>query len=318
MPSTVLFRIVVPLWVLVGAMYKLLFAQPSELPSWIVHWLQRQDQWPWLPELMLHGFIGIELAAVGMMVFLPRLARPVAITILGAFVFVLIAEITHLVRVAPPDQGLFNVLWTGDCGCFGGKMTIPPLIMLIIDGGLLVLAVSLGGPRAKKAAWSAAPIAAAVVWVLVCGAVAWQSPLIQPEQIVESRDVEGWLYPQKWVGKHFDETELALHLNVHPTDYPAGTQQWIFYRKSCPVCHTMFEEEYAAGFPEGVDIVVAISVPRSRLVGSAVEPEEEVYCPQCEFTQLPEGTDWVVSTPSILTIDENSMIVDYEDRMLHR
>jgi hypothetical protein len=124
--GTMLTRIVVPLWILTGAVFKLVERTPSNLPSQIVR-LAKDQQLDLA--LVLRSLIGLEFLAIAVMLFLPRFARVMAIFILACFCAILINEI----RVGATS-----------CGCFG-TVKINPWIMLAIDG-LLLSAVILFRP----------------------------------------------------------------------------------------------------------------------------------------------------------------------------
>src|SRR5262245_35452257 len=111
-------RVVVPLWVLTGAAFKLYERTPANLPSVILK-TAKENQIDL--EMLLRTLIGLELLAVGVMFFIPRLARAMAIFMLSCFCLILVAE-----------------LWAraGSCGCFG-SVKIKPWQMLIVDGSLL-------------------------------------------------------------------------------------------------------------------------------------------------------------------------------------
>lgn len=122
----VLTRIVVPLWVLAGATFKLVERSPENLPSQI--WKTAAG---WHIDLfqLLAVLIALEIAIAAVMIFLPRLSRIAAIFMLGVFCLVLLNEM----RVG-------NVT---SCGCFG-KIPMPPWVMLIIDGSLLLAVLGTG------------------------------------------------------------------------------------------------------------------------------------------------------------------------------
>lgn len=122
--GTVLTRLVVPLWVLTGAVFKLVERTPSNLPSQIVK-LAKDQQLDLA--LVLRLLIGLEFVAIAVMLFLPRFARAMAIFILACFCAILINEI----RVGATS-----------CGCFG-TVKINPWIMLAIDSLLLVAVILL-------------------------------------------------------------------------------------------------------------------------------------------------------------------------------
>jgi hypothetical protein len=157
--GSALTRVAVPLWILTGAVFKLVERTPSNLPSRIVKTAKDLNL---DLGLVLRSLIGLELLAVAVMLFMPRYARPVAIFILACFCGILLNEI----RAGATS-----------CGCFG-TVTINPWVMLSIDGALLLLiavfpprAIPASAPSAMPAsAWQRNwPIAAVVAIILGFG-----------------------------------------------------------------------------------------------------------------------------------------------------
>ncbi len=111
--GTVLCRIVVPAWVLTGAVFKLLSGTPATLPQLF------QDTAKDLGIAMdplLYTLIALELFAVGVMLSIGRFARLMAGFMLGSFCLILIGE---MIKKAE------------SCGCFGGTIEIKPWQMLV-------------------------------------------------------------------------------------------------------------------------------------------------------------------------------------------
>ena len=132
-------RVVVPLWVLSGAVFKLIERTPANLPSSFV---RAAKDWNIDLGLMLPTLIGLEFLAVAVMVLVARLARPMAIFMLLSFCLILIVEL---------------VLQSTSCGCFG-SIKIHPGVMLAIDGTLLLSVIFLRPPKTASAArWPFAP-----------------------------------------------------------------------------------------------------------------------------------------------------------------
>ena len=133
-------RLAIPLWLLAGAIYKLIERNPKLLPPPVFTLVQSMDGWLWLTgtawldsatRLIILG----ELALVAIMLCMPRLARTVAIAVLGLFCIILLSVI-----LPEFQKGGFAQAWKGSCGCFGASGP-NPLIMLGIDSTLLVLAL---------------------------------------------------------------------------------------------------------------------------------------------------------------------------------
>ena len=160
----VLCRVVVPLWVTAGAVFKLAENSPRLLPKETI--LNVADQWGINLHYLLATLIALELLAVIVMLMISRLARPMAIFVLSIFCLILIGEWV---------QGNLS-----NCGCFG-DIPIPPWAMLIVDGTLL-LGLLLFDPTpvmpATPARW---PAFGAVVLILAGSAATFWRVLPQAE-----------------------------------------------------------------------------------------------------------------------------------------
>lgn len=310
--STVFLRFLLPAYILLGAVTKLLYAKPADLPQWIQSWLLSSTTITTdIRPMLISAIITVELLAILVMVFLPRFAKAAGIFILTAFSFVLIAEVVHLTNRYPLMEALFD----GSCGCFGTAVGIPPGVMLIIDVVLLIAVVAASRAQIARIRIGTGSLIAFIALGLVSAALAFQAPLISTNRPPTQEELgDNVLRPQLWIGKQFSETPLARIVDIDPTMLGGGRQQWIFYRKSCSVCHGLFEREYAdADLPNGLTAVVAIEVPHPP--GAPPIAEEEIACPTCEFVQLDPTIDWLVTTPGTVII-EDGVIVEFIDGQL--
>lgn len=132
--GTLLCRVIVPLWVLAGAAFKLYERNPGNLPSGIRDLSKAMNFYDL--DTLLRVLIGLEFFAVGVMFLLPRFARAMAIFMLSCFCIILIREI---------------VTGAATCGCFG-SLPMKPWQMLALDGTLLLLVIVFpsGGRSAKN------------------------------------------------------------------------------------------------------------------------------------------------------------------------
>ncbi|MCA9296661.1 MAG: hypothetical protein KC983_09085, partial [Phycisphaerales bacterium] len=144
MPGYVLCRIVIPLWILTGVVFKLVSLTPKTLPKNIVDIALESDIDLFF---LLFVLVALEIVAIGTMLFIARLAKPMAIWMMSCFCAILIWEMS-----------------TGadSCGCLG-SVSPPPWLMLTIDG-LLLLGVLITGRPFRSPAGSPVPglIAAAI------------------------------------------------------------------------------------------------------------------------------------------------------------
>ena len=116
----ILSRVVVPGWVLTGALFKLYESSPKLLPKETI--LKVANDLGIDLNVLLAVLIGLEFFAVAVMLCLARLARPMAIFLLSVFCLILLGE-----------MALGNLT---NCGCLGANSP-PPWVILLIDGGLL-------------------------------------------------------------------------------------------------------------------------------------------------------------------------------------
>jgi hypothetical protein len=133
-------RFAIPLWLLAGAIYKLIERNPKLLPLPVLSLVQSMDGFggftgtAWLDTATRLIILG-EFLLVAAMLCMPRLARSIAIAVLSLFCVIL------LLMILPEFQkGGFAQAMKGSCGCFGASGP-NPVMMLGIDSTLLVLAL---------------------------------------------------------------------------------------------------------------------------------------------------------------------------------
>lgn len=309
-------RFVVPLWVLVGATFKLFEETPRLLPQTI---LDPADKMGVDLFVLLAVLISLEFLAVAVMVFVGRWARAMAIFMLTCFCLILIGEI---------------VMGSSTCGCLGA-FSPPPWVMLAIDGVLLLGVILFAPPSAKSPgrAWPA--VAAAVATLALAGTTfALLLPRANGSQVAKNgnghttpengngtngtdpnggNDATGplplpsyWYCSQEkvdaWVGRPWREVDLFRYLPaVNGLD--DGTHYVSFYSLTCDHCEEMFQE--LATKPALAATVLAIEVPPPP--GSDDVDGFEVPPTACRFAVLPAGTDWIIQTPLALRI-ENGIV----------
>ena len=154
------------LWVLAGALFKLWARNPNDLP-------------PNLKELFaghltefLRAAIGIELALVTLAWIKPRWAWFWMSGMFAVFIAVL----------AP-----MAISGAESCGCFGGTVKIPPVVMMAIDGTLL-LAILAARPWRNIAPGHGVPAAIAALAVLACLALPWFVVKGEKKVVIPKRD----------------------------------------------------------------------------------------------------------------------------------
>ncbi|MHC5023493.1 MAG: hypothetical protein ACYTGG_06220 [Planctomycetota bacterium] len=311
----VLTRVIVPLWVLTGAIFKLVEKTPKLLPREI--WVNANEvgiNLYWL----LATLIALEFLAVGVMLMVARLARLMAILMLGAFCLVLLNEM----RVGNTT-----------CGCLGA-VTPPVWLMLAVDGALL-LGVLLFRPRYEPGpALPKAELIAAAVWILSGFAVS--AAVVLPEQ---GRSATGTVGPgtqelpaggnvgggpptpppsldepgqqppayyipkaTEWVGQPWRSIDLAHYMKAWPADLDTGRRYIIFYSRTCDHCMELLEN-YFFDPPPAPTLLVAIP---ERKDGFDTGAElEMIYCRECvEHAELPIGSEWIITSPIVVALED--------------
>ena len=143
-------RILVPGWVLLGAVIKLSEADPHTLPAKTI--LALAGRIDIGHDLLLATLVALELMTVAVMLSLGRMARPMAIVVLSVFCLVMIGEMVN---------GNFI-----SCGCLGRESPSPGVI-LTIDGVLLFGVMALDPTAAARTMPGGTPAMAAIVLCLI-------------------------------------------------------------------------------------------------------------------------------------------------------
>lgn len=313
-------RVVVPLWVLAGASFKLYERTPSNLPGVI---LKTAKDMHLDLDMLLRLLIGMEFFAVFVMLFVPRLARSMAIFMLGCFVLILLVE---MYRKA------------SSCGCFG-SLPFKPWHMLLIDGTLLA-GVIFFRPRprpteaepAAKAGWTNTAIVTAVllgIGLTMSFVVPNRAAVSQIAENGAPKDATGtpdtapspapsdpqtnpapaaipnsWYVrtsvQQEWVGKSWRDIDLFKMMRRWPKDLDRGRHYVVFYSRNCDHCEQMFKDYFMMGLDAPV---AAVQFPSSRDVmtgeGAWTMPP---LAQSVELLDLPLGCSYIVTPPVALTI----------------
>ncbi|MEC8511018.1 MAG: hypothetical protein VX015_02655 [Planctomycetota bacterium] len=106
------------LWLAAGALYKLFDGHPADLPSSVIE-KSPFDAWN-----TFRFAIAAELAVVALVITVPQLGWLALSGVFATFITVLFPLVAEGAE---------------SCGCFGGTITIKPIVMMAIDGGLLGL-----------------------------------------------------------------------------------------------------------------------------------------------------------------------------------
>jgi len=289
--AILLARVIIPLWLGIGAVLKLMDGSPSNLPAALVKWLGSLGV---DLRFFLEFSIAGELIVVGVMVLVPGLARLTGIVMLAFFMPVLIGDV---------------VLGASSCGCFGA-VQIPPWVTLVTDGFFLfsLLFIARGVPKLKTPqSLPTRQVVAAGLWLIVSVVVAFGlTPSGTPaattsggQEIVSSGPVEGYYLPDysSWVGQPFSQLEIASWIQGLPEDLDEAQQYLLFYRLDCEHCHELMEVFFA---DELALPTTAVAVPeRTGFPAVGVQP---FVCSGCRLAELPAGVDWFLQTPVLVRL----------------
>lgn len=290
--AVLLARVIIPLWLGIGAVLKLVDGSPSNLPSALVKWL---GGFGIDLRFVLEFSIAVELIVVGIMILVPGLARLAGIVMLASFLPVLIGDVA---------------LGASSCGCFGA-VQVPPWVTLVTDAFFLVflLLIARGVPALKTPrSLPTSQVLAAGLWSVLSVAVAFgltpsgaPAPGVEPggAETASSGPAEGYYLPDysTWVGKSFSELEVAGWIQGLPEDLDEGPQYVLFYRKDCEHCHELMEFFFADELPLPT---TAVAVPdRTGYPTVGVQP---FVCVNCRLSELPAGFDWFMQTPVLVKL----------------
>lgn len=293
--AVLLVRVIIPLWLGVGAVLKLIDGSPSNLPAALVKWLGGigMDL-----RFVLEFSIAVEFVVVGVMILLPGLARFAGIIMLGSFLPVLIGDVA---------------LGASSCGCFGA-VQIPPWVTLVTDLFFLLSLVfmargvpALAMPRSIPT-WRviAVGIWSVIAVALAFGLTAQTGPATTPDgqaenQVANAGPTEGYYLPDytAWQGQAFLDLDMAKWIHGLPEDLDQGQRYLLFYRKDCEHCHELMEFFFADELPLPT---TAVAVPeRAGFPTGSVQP---FVCGNCSLAELPAGVDWFMQTPVLVKLTE--------------
>jgi len=339
-------RLIVPMWLLAGASYKLWERNPKLLPPPVLNSVLALDPLIWLDgaawmDTALRLIVCTEFILVGVMLTMPRLARPVAIAVLSLFCTILLAVI-----VPEFQKGGLAQAWKGSCGCFGASGP-NPVIMLGIDAVLLLLAL-FAAPRPATHAMprtfglgSAGILAVlavsvvsfvpdrAVITIEDAGSTAVVKETQATQDIAEvvappvTPRVVSAAWPSRpataqpyyipdfatWKGTRLDSQELALLTSPPPPD-SINTGSWIvmLYREDCDHCHEILLNHFSGNLAIPV---LAIAIPDTDPAAAL-----EMPCSNCQLRKLVKGPDYVLTTPVLLRLQDGvikDVVTDHAD-----
>ncbi len=297
----ILSRVLVPGWVLTGALFKLYESSPKLLPKETI--LKVANDLGIDLNGLLAVLIGLEFFAVAVMLCLAKLARPMAIFLLSVFCLILLGE-----------MALGNLT---SCGCLGANSP-PPWLMLLIDGGLLFGVIAFNPSPlipVRTARWPLIPAAVVTVggFVLSFLTVLPASRAIPvpipapgagpvPVGVVTPATLPPYWFSSDvtvWVGKPWTEVDLFSYMDPKPSGLDSGKRYVVFYNRTCDHCEDMFRKDLVD--PQLAAMVTAVEVPDSK--ERLTSPNAWVMpMNDAELLSLPLGCDWIMTTPVALRI----------------
>jgi hypothetical protein len=287
--AIVLARVVVPLWLLTGAVLKLVDLSPTHLPAAMIKWAGALGA---DLAFVLRFTIAAELIVVAVMVCLPTLARWTGIVVLGVFLPVLVGDL---------------MLGASSCGCFGA-IQVDPWVTLVMDVTFFIGLLFLGRHEPRLALSPSLPTTRVVIvglWSLLCVVAAFAMPADTPATLnAEAGDVpqlpaDGFYLPvyEDWIGQPFRELEIAAWTLGLPDDLDVGQQFVVFFRKDCEHCHELLEVYFSGVLDRPT---TAIAVPERD--GWPTENLQPFPCSECRVAELPAGIDWFLQTPVVVRL----------------
>jgi hypothetical protein len=303
-------RVIVPLWIAAGVVLKLKAATPKLLPEEL--WTTAVGLGINLLQL-LAVLIALEIFAISVMVFLPRVARYMAIWMMGCFCLILLNEI----RVGHTA-----------CGCLG-SFSPSPWVMLSIDAslllGVLFFRQRLEGEWFPKprllAAGGLTAVGVALCAVLILGENV-ETIVPAPPAVVGQADggtpADGGttgttepagmvlppyvtIQPDDWVGQPFVETELAKFVSGWSPEVTEGLHHVIFFSRSCDHCQLLLENHFFENPPIPTTLV---AIPETKAGFDEATQLDMAYCQDCVgHLELPVGSDWIVTPPVVVSVE---------------
>ncbi|MEE2681007.1 MAG: hypothetical protein VX641_01410 [Planctomycetota bacterium] len=286
-------RILCPLLLLVLAASQLAIGG-NALPTWLAVLLQKSDLDPltWLRVLIM-----LEVSFALFILFLGRgpgiLLSHLALICIA---FVSLAECAAAVR----SQNLASVVISASF------FTLAAALELVLLRGHPKTTREDGPTR------RASPVAKIIASTLVVVSVAIAANAqLAPRTLTDgavanreaptetnSRIIE--MTPTGWVGRSLRETPIGQFV-PDVIDLMEDDGILVLYNPRCGTCHDLFDV-YFSGDDMELPIVALEVPPTDTAVLVESEYSEDVDCPTCEFTSLPNGPMWLVGVPYVIRV----------------
>lgn len=261
------------------------------LPTWIANLSVKTGLGP---DRMLRLLVAAALAGSAVAAASAALATPLAWATGTAFAFSGLAELSAIIN-APGDAPVPLVAWAAPLASLAAGATVL---------ALLSRPAVPPEPPARPAAWG---VLGALAAVTAATAIAARLPFAQRTAAGTGADGVPTvvLSPDEWVGMTAPQTGVARHLPLLTPLTLSGTVWVVFYSPDCGRCHQVFEAYFAG--PQGSQ-VVAVRIPHAPgQTYVKTDRPEDVACEGCERLALPEGTRWVITSPTIVRFQDGQV-----------
>ncbi len=274
------------LWVLAGALFKLIAGTPADLPP-VLHEL------PIGVDLFFKLAIGIELVLVCMALLRPKLAW---LPLVGLFLVF--------------DAILAMSLGEESCGCFGASIPIPPATMMGIDT-LLLLAIIFSRPWNSEAKGiGPAPLLPVLGLVLLIFPYFYVGDnTINPKEDGSGPELDGKRYVildvESWKDQMIYETEFAAlfpaEIETLPTD-----GLFVFWRWDCDHCAKHFIDLVNTDDRSQPFVFVRLKKDTDNDENKAVSAMPTGG--HVTHLELPAGPQYVIETPAEFVLEGGTVV----------
>ena len=281
------------LWILAGALFKLLQGTPNDLPQIV-------RDFPLELGLTYKLAITLELCVAFVALLRPRWAWLLLCLVFLLFDAVLVTQIAG---------------GAASCGCFGSQISIAPGTMLAIDTALLIglvvtkpwSSLRTGGPN-PLVITTALALGVALPWLLDRqlgpGAVDADGQLL--EGVWKELDVESWVGRDVW-DTPLGEPPLNEHIDVRALPLDG---LWVFWRHTCDHCAAHLAELARTETGERFVTLVQLREPHDTEANRVVHE-----MPAGDFVlhaALPDTINYVITTPAELLLAGGRVVAAQE------
>jgi hypothetical protein len=302
-------------WILTGAVFKLLVGTPNDLPPVLY------DVVPLSKGLIYHLAIAAELVIVALALLKPRVGWWLCAAAMVVFDLI-------LVQLIATDAT--------SCGCFGGKIEMPPQRMLLIDS--VLLGALLASRPWRALTWKGLETPVVAVIVLALASVPWlfdrstelgplgptkaspikatpveptnstatqpdvSQPVPAPEPPKAGLRSYAILDAPAWVGKPVHDTPLAKLIDVDAFDLNCT---WVLWRWQCEHCAAHLAD--LARTYDGTTSLVLIRLPEAHDTDQNGVIRTKPTGPLVLEATLSSDLDYVATTPVVLELKDGEI-----------